>query len=202
MLLYNYRSRKPGQTLLELAAILMVIIPTVLLFLDLVLIAAVVQINDNIARNAARQAANGPPTSVGGSSSSGSGMLATIAPQAYNRANACVAQANKSYSGVIANFAIANSWTNLTSADIQNWQISGGELLHYSGNQISTGLVSITTTVQVKPFLLPLVLASSKVMTFNATHTFPFSYVGYYSGNQHSNPWTIIPTGSQTSAKQ
>ncbi len=203
--MYDDRSRESGQTLLELVATLIILIPTVLLFLDLLLIAVVVQINDDVARNATRQASNGAPSSPGSPGGSGAGTLASIAPQSYYRAKVYVDQANKSHSGAIANIAITNSWTNLTSADIQNWQISGGELLHHQGNQVSTGLVSITTSVQVRPFVLPWVLASSKVMTFNATHTFPFSYVGYYSGSGNpnsNNPWTIIPTGRQTSAKQ
>ena len=173
---------KSAQSLVELATGITVLIPVVLLFFDLSLIVIAVQTNENIAKNAARVASMGSPL------------------QYQSRAQSSVNQAANNHSGPISNISLVSATTNLTQNDILTWESSGGLVVHQNGNSTQPGIVTVTTQVKVKPFIIS-IFSSGAPLSFKASRSFPFSSV-MYDPALNTNPWALPPTGGVGSAQQ
>ncbi len=166
-----------GQSIIELIGGLIIIIPIVILLLDLAIIVMAVQTNENIAKNAARVASQSDPLS------------------AQAKAQALVNQASFTLGSFIKSIKMTNYSTNLTSTDIQNWINNGGIVVHSNGSIDIPGQVSITTTIKVQGFIIPLFLSSGQPINFKSTHQYPFSFASY-DPTATANPWTIPASGA------
>ena len=144
--------RRKGQSIIELGAGLLVLIPIVLSIFDLAILVIAVQVNDTACREAARIAASGDPGS------------------ASTRANSVIARANSTSSGMVSNFRIIS--VDLVPPDVAN-QVAA--LQPYGGT--ITGTVTVTTDVDVKPFIVQWVYSGGKPLTFRSKQSFPFTYV-------------------------
>lgn len=171
-----------AQSIIELITGILVAIPAFFVLFDLAIIVIAVQINDNIAKNACRIASQGDP----------------ITAQA--RALTSVIQASKGYGSLIKSPKLANYITNLTSNDISTWQKTGGIIVHYTGSGSVPGEVSITTSIEIQPFIIPWFISGGKNFVFKASQKFPFSYASYDPAST-ANPW-LIPNSSATYAEQ
>jgi Flp pilus assembly protein TadG len=144
--------RQRGQSLVELGAGLLVIIPMILVILDMAVLVIAVQTNDNACREAARIAASGDPSS------------ATI------RAESVVARANTTAHGIVSNF-------RLVKVDLAPPGVVGqvAALQPYGGT--ITGTVTVSTEVDVRPFVVQWVYSGGAPLTFLSRQSFPFTYV-------------------------
>lgn len=157
-------SRKRGQSIIELCVGLTVLVPIVLLVFDLAVIVMAVQINDSTCREAARVAASGNLGDLSINS------LATS--DLYKRANAVVLRANTQSAGILSNFALFALTTNPPEASIKATILSLGN----TGGPV-TGTVSVTTTVEVRPFLVKYAYNGGAPLVFQSRQSFPFTYV-------------------------
>lgn len=150
------KRRRPGQSMVELVCGLFILIPLVLVLFDLAVIVIAVQVNDQTCRQAARAAASGDPNS------------------ANARAQAVVARANQQGSSMMSNYTLSALVFNPASLPAQ------ATALQYSNGGFGgtlTGTVSVDTTVDVKPFIVPYVYSGGAPLTFRSSQTYPFSYV-------------------------
>ena len=139
-----------GQSLMELAVGLCVLIPVMLVVFDLAMIVLAVQQNDALCREAARAAASGDPNTI------------------KQRATAVVAQANKKAAGMMANYQLVS----LTSTASATYLASLGQ---YGGPVNAT--VTAQTQVDVKPFVVQYAYNGKSPLQFKSQQTFPFTYV-------------------------
>jgi hypothetical protein len=144
--------RKRGQSLVELGAGLLVIIPMILVILDLAVLVIAVQTNDNACREAARIAASGDPNS------------------AQIRAQSVINRANTTSHGIVSNFRLIS--VDLSPANMAS-QVAA--LQPYGGT--ITGTVTVTTDVDVRPFVVQWVYSGGQPLTFRSRQSFPFTYV-------------------------
>jgi len=147
----NKRSRK-AQSLVELCVGLLVLVPIILIFFDLAVIVIGVQVNDQTCKQAARAASSGDPVS------------------ANQRAQAIVARANQQGSSMLSNFTLTSTTFNPTTliADRNNLNPYGGTV---------SGTVTVNTTVDIRPFLVPYVYSGGAPLTFRSAQTYPFTFV-------------------------
>ncbi len=143
---------RSGQSMVELVCGLFILIPLVLVLFDLAVIVIAVQVNDQTCRQAARAAASGDPAS------------------AMQRAQAVVARANQQGSSMMSNYTLAALNFNPTTLPGD-----AAALVPFGGTV--TGTVSVDTTVDVKPFIVPYVYSGGAPLTFRSSQTYPFSYV-------------------------
>lgn len=143
---------------------LMVLVPIVLLVFDLAVIVMAVQINDSTCREAARVAASGDLGSLKTNSLAASDM--------HKRADAVVKRANTQSAGLLSNFVLFNVSTNPDEASIRNTITSLGN----TGGPV-TGTISVTTTVEVRPFLVKYAYNGGAPLVFQSRQSFPFTYV-------------------------
>lgn len=156
--------RKRGQSIVELCVGLIVLVPIVLVVFDLAVIVMAVQVNDSTCREAARVAASGNV-----------GELATVALNAsdiYRRADAVVKRANAQAAGMLSNFQLESVSTSPATSVIQNTIQSLG----LTGGPV-TGTVTVTTTVEVRPFVVKYAYSGGQPITFRSSQSFPFTYV-------------------------
>lgn len=153
----KYRSaRSRGQSTVELCAGLIILVPLVLVLFDLAVIVIGVQVNDQTCRQAARAASSGDPAT------------------ARQRADAIIARANQQGSSMLSNFTldqfIFNPGTVLTDTDALRASNGG------FGGTVS-GTITVETTVEIRPFIVPQVYSGGAPLTFRASQTFPFTYL-------------------------
>lgn len=144
--------KKRGQSLVELGAGMVVIIPIILIIFDLSVLVIAVQNNDNACREAARIAASGDPSS------------------AQVRAEAVVTRANAAAGGLVSNLRLVS--VVLTPANVAT-QVAA--LQPYGGT--ITGTVSVCTDLDVRPFIVQWIYAGGKPITVRSSQSFPFTYV-------------------------
>lgn len=153
MIRVRARQRKSlGQSTVELCAGLFLLVPLVLVLFDLAVIVIGVQVNDQTCRQAARSASSGNPAT------------------AYDRAQAIIARANAQGSSMLSRFTLAGFSFNpgTVIADANN-------LVPYGGTV--SGTVTVQTTVEVRPFIVPYVYSGGAPLVFRSSQTFPFTYV-------------------------
>lgn len=143
------RSKKRGQSIIELAVGLMALIPIILVVFDLAIIVIGVQINDSTCREAARVAASGAPADVDA------------------RAKAVVARANQRSQGMLSNFVLISDKANVVS-DLTTLQKYGGPV---------QGTVVVETEVDIKPFVVQFAYNGQSPLKFRSRQSFPFTYV-------------------------
>ncbi len=145
------RKRKiTGQSLMELAVGVGVLIPVMLVVFDLAIIVLAVQTNDALCRETARAAAAGDPNTMN------------------QRAAAIVAQANKKAAGMMSNYQLVS----LTSTASANYLKSLGQY----GGPVNAN-VTAATQVDVKPFVVQFAYNGKSPLQFKSQQTFPFTYV-------------------------
>jgi len=152
------RNRAKGQSLVELAAGLMVFIPMILLLIDCSVIMIGVSVNEAACRDAARAASSGssPSTSSAGTH--------TVVPSSipYQRA---VAVIKNMYSGA---GLVSISTTLAMTESLNSPTVSGAPL---------TGEVSVETTASVTPPFLIRVFVENGAYTFKSSQSYPYTYV-------------------------
>lgn len=146
----KYMQMKRGQSLLEVSIALFLIVPVVLLVLDLAMIIIGVQANDTTCREAARLAASGDPNT------------------AKLRATAVIARANNNINGFVSNFSLVALDSTVTSAQLASLNPYGGTI---------TGAVTVSTEVEVRPFLVHWLYSGKQPLTFRSRQSYPFTYV-------------------------
>ncbi|MDX2107608.1 MAG: hypothetical protein SFY67_14500 [Candidatus Melainabacteria bacterium] len=147
----NSRSKK-AQSLVELCVGLLVLVPIILIFFDLAVIVIGVQVNDQTCKQAARAASSGDPVS------------------ANQRAQAIVARANQQGSSMLSNFTLTGTTFNPATL------IADRNALNPYGGTVS-GTVTVSTTVDIRPFLVPYVYSGGAPLTFRSAQTYPFTFV-------------------------
>lgn len=144
-------TRKNGQSIIELAVGILVLVPIVLVLFDLAVLVLGVQINDSVCRDAARAAASGNPADI------------------KARAQAIVNRVNAQSSGMLSNFVLKDcSTSSVSKQNIDNAKQYGGPV---------TGTVTVTTQVDIRPFVVTWVYQGGDPLKFNSRQSFPFTYV-------------------------
>ncbi len=143
-------TRKGGQSIIELCAGLIILVPIIMALVDLAFVIASMQINDAACRDAARAAAAGPPS------------------QAHKRANG-VAKASYRGSGYIKGPTIDTEDVTTNPATIAPLGPFGGP---YQGTVRVKSHVELTMPVPI-----PFVPATMNKIDFVAQQEFPITYV-------------------------
>ena len=157
--MHFFRQRQ-GQSLLELAASLMVVVPVILVLIDCAFLALGAGTNDAVCRDAARAAAGGPP----GLLAAGSRTVGTGAPP------------NKRAVGIIKRVYQSNLPLKLReSAEVQEKIESPVPAAPHGGPVI--GEVAVETTLDVYPPFLVRALVGSQSFAFKSRHSYPYTYV-------------------------
>jgi len=151
MLIVPRVRKRKGQSIIELAVGLIALIPIVLVIFDLAVIVIAVQINDSTCREAARVAASGKPGDQN------------------SRAQAVVNRANAKSTGMLSNFKLVGTPASTVT------QANADALAPYGGSL--NGTVTVTTQVDVKPFVVQVVYNGTSPLTFRSQQTFPITYV-------------------------
>lgn len=157
-----------GQSTIEVIAGILVLIPIALFAIDGVTLFMGASLNSQVCRDAARAAANGPPTV----------MSPTLTPR--QRAEAVVRRTQKNEGAVRLQPDVVCR-ESVTRVPTPPW---GG---------IVEGTVTVTTAVDVyPPFLLKCTMPR---VTLRNEQTFPFTYVlaSAYTINARSNPAVPLP---------
>lgn len=150
----THRRKSLGQSTVELCAGLFILVPLVLVLFDLAVIVIGVQVNDQTCRQAARSASSGSPAT------------------AYDRAQAIIARANAQGSSMLSRFTLAGFTLNPASVITD---VTTPPLSIYGGTV--SGTVTVETTVEVRPFIVPYVYSGGAPLVFRSSQTFPFTYV-------------------------
>lgn len=137
---------------MELGAGLMVLIPIFLVVFDVAILVAGVQLNDNTCREAARIAASGDPSS------------------ALLRAQSVIAKAQQNTNGMVTNLRLiaVDLFPTNVAAQVAALQPYGGTI---------AGTVTISTDIDIHPFVVQWAYSSGKPLTFRSRQSFPFTYV-------------------------
>ncbi len=144
--------RLSGQSLVELAAGVMVIIPVVLVLIDLTTIVLGVNMNNGICRDAARAASSGPPDKI-------------QAGQPKQRAEAVVRKTAKPGGAVRVDNNVVITETVREPVPTQPF---GGPV---------DGEVTVQTTVHIYPPFIVSAVVGSGGMDFTTSQTFPYTWV-------------------------
>jgi len=136
-----------------------VLIPIVLVLFDLAVIVLGVQTNDATCRDAARAAASGDPQN------------------ATARAQAIVSRANaRSHGQIVSNFAmVGGANVNIINQPTPQMEQTTGTMVNPGGP--ITGTVTVTTKVEIRPFVVQIVYTGQSPLIFQSRQTFPISYV-------------------------
>lgn len=142
------RSRnRRGQSIVELVAGVILIVPVVLLLIDLAALVLGVTSNDNLCREAARVASAGDPD------------------QANQRAQQVVAQANATKGGIIAQYVLDRAQANVIGTRPDG--TTGG---------VVQGNVEVETTVVVAPPFLLNAVNNRQAFQFKTHQAFPITF--------------------------
>jgi len=142
------RRQKKGQSLIEFVLATTVVIPIVMLSIDSFLILYGMQLNQAICRDAARAAAGGDPRLV------------------LARASQIVSQASANGQGTFS-LSLVAAGTTITRSQLEAVRPYGGQI---------SGVVDVTTAVEVKPILLGWFLGGQKCLHITATEKVPSTY--------------------------
>jgi len=144
------RSRRiSAVSMIELCVGLIVLLPVIFTVFDLAVIVIALGTNDSACREAARLAATGDP------------LLAS------QRAGAAVARANETNSQLANNYALVSCILTIPNAQLTALSATGGQ---------AVGAVTVTTQVDIYPFIVHWAYAGIKPLQFASQETFPFSY--------------------------
>ena len=144
---HSHRSR--GVSMIELCVGLIVLLPVIFTVFDLAVIVIALSTNDGACREAARLAATGDP------------LLAN------QRAGAAVARANETNSQLANNYALVSCVLSVPNAQLLSLAATGGQ---------AAGSVTVTTQVDIYPFIVHWAYAGIKPLQFASQETFPFAY--------------------------
>ncbi len=144
--------KRLGQSIVELCAGIMVLVPIVLVLFDLTVIVLAVQLNDSTCREAARVGSLGDPD----------------ATACQNRVLAVINRANKGGSSMLSNFTLVSCTNTVTAAQVAALSPYGGPV---------TGTVTVVTQVDVKPFVVHLIYAGGPAIVFRSSQSYPFTFV-------------------------
>jgi Flp pilus assembly protein TadG len=144
------RSTARGVSMIELCVGLIVLLPVVFTVFDLAVIVVALGTNDEACREAARLAAAGDP------------LLAS------QRAGAAVARANEKVSKMANNFTLVSCVLSVPNSQLLALQGQGGQ---------ASGSVTVTTQVDIYPFIVHWAYAGTKPLKFASQETYPFSYM-------------------------
>ena len=153
------RRRQRGQSLIELGAAMIVVVPVLLLLIDLAIIAIAAGLNDTVCRDSARAAASGPPAS---------------APVVYNQE---VGSSTTPYKRALA--VIKSIYATNIPAKVRD-TIRVIETVQDvppapQGGSVS-GYVLVQTTIDVyPPFLVRAIMPTGIALT--CSHNVPYTYV-------------------------
>ena len=153
---FGLSRKRRGQSTVELCAGLIILVPLVLVLFDLAVIVIGVQVNDQTCRQAARSASSGDPSS------------------AQQRAQAIIARANQQGSSMLSNFTLS-SFTLSPSTILTDTDKLRAENGGFGGTV--TGTVTVQTTVEIRPFIVPIVYSGGHPLVFTASQTFPFTFL-------------------------
>lgn len=143
------RRAKKGQSLIEFVMATTVVIPVALLGIDSFLILYGMQLNEAICREAARSASSGDPR------------------VALLRACQVVSKASARGQGTFI-LTLVGAATSVRKSQLDALAPYGGQV---------SGVVDITTAVDVKPVVLSLFLGKQKCLRIEATEEVPCTYV-------------------------
>ena len=141
-----------GQSITEVIIGGMVLVPVVLAIIDLAVVVIGGEIVNDLAKQAARAASSGDPVT------------------ANQRAQAIVARANQQGSSMLSNFTLTGTTFNPATL------IADRNALNPYGGTVS-GTVTVSTTVDIRPFLVPYVYSGGAPLTFRSAQTYPFTFV-------------------------
>jgi hypothetical protein len=146
------RTRK-GQSFVELAAMLMCLIPVLLVIFDVTIMAIGVQVNDNVCREATRVASEGDPN------------LAASRVQAY------LQRAGQNTKGLVSSVVLSAPGVIFDPPSVP---AQTSALAPYGGPV--RGNVTVKTKVHINPYILQHIYAGQG-LDFEAQKTFPITYV-------------------------
>jgi hypothetical protein len=150
---------KSGQSLIEVTVGLVIFVPVLLVLIDLSTIFLGVQANDNTCRNAVQAAASGDPA------------------QATARAMTVVTRSNQRGSG-----PIVSHFNLVQPVEVQITNRPATEFDPLSEKQKNTGgavtgTATVTTEVDIKPFVVQVVYGGKSPLKFRARKSFPISFI-------------------------
>jgi hypothetical protein len=150
------RMRRTGQSLIELTAGIVVLVPVLLFLADFALILWAVQSNDMICRDAARAAAAGDPL------------------EAPARAQAVVNGEGDRHSSLVSNTVLVPPVdVSVTHEPVLQYDRLSRKEFGPGGPVYGT--VTVATEVEIKPFVLKAL--TGRKFTFRANQTFPITYI-------------------------
>jgi hypothetical protein len=154
-----HRKRNSAQSLIEVTVGIIVLIPALMVLWDLSIILYGVQLNDTMCRNAARAAATGDPA------------------EASSRAQAILTHANdRANPPVLSNFALVPPVElNITSQPDMKIDPENGKKTTAGGTV--NGTTTVTTQVEIRPFIVHVVCGGQLPLKFRTRQTFPISYI-------------------------
>jgi Flp pilus assembly protein TadG len=159
-LVFRKRRTTLGSSFVEFAVVLVVSVPIVLSVIDLGYIALGAQMNDTVARDAARAAAEGPPAGTPGESN----KVLKSSDQPYKRAEE-----------VVENFYCTNIPAKVR--EVLNVTESLVDLPPNTQGGAVDGQIAVETTVDIyPPFLIGGLIDGHKI-TLAARHNLPYTYV-------------------------
>jgi hypothetical protein len=152
-------SRRSGQSLIEVTVGIIVLIPAVLVLLDLAFVIYGVERNDSACQNAARAAASGPPA------------------EAQARAQTALDRVNGNCpGGIVSSFQLVLPLEmKISRQPMPERDEYTGQLICHGGPVI--GSATVSTEVEVRPFLVHYICTGKTPLKFRATQTFPISYI-------------------------
>lgn len=151
--------RGSGQSLIELTAGFVVLVPVLLVLLDLSVIIYGVQLNDTACHNAAQAAAAGEPT------------------EAHYRAQTIVNQVNSRTTGqLVSHFALDGTVEcKIETAPVPYRDPMTGMTVNPGG--VITGTATVVTTVEIRPFIVYHVYGGRLPLKFSSRQSIPIRYV-------------------------
>lgn len=151
--------KERGQSLIEVASGLVVLMPVLMLLIDLAVIMYGVQLNNSACHNAVQAAASGPPA------------------EAYYRARAVIDLVNSRNAGtLVSNFAIKGSVEpKIESAPASYLDPFTGKMVNPGG--LVVGTATVTTTVEIRPFVIYHIYGGKLPLIFTSSQSFPLRYV-------------------------
>lgn len=148
-----------GQSLVEVVTGLTIIVPIALALIDLSAVLYAISLNDTACRNAARAAATGSPG------------------EAKLRAESIVLQANSGqFNSSFAHFSLLTPVRSTIKVQ-PAMQIDPDTDKPFNPGGLVTGDVSVTTEVEVKPFVMSMILKGQTPLVFRSTQNCPIRYM-------------------------
>lgn len=155
------RSRAIRQTkassFIELCTGIAIIVPVIIVLFDCAILIMGVEANDSNCRMAARAAAAGPPE------------------EAQIRAATVIGDKNSAI-GMVSNSQLVDPVAVEVLSQPESEKDIAKEKEFCLGGPV-IGSTTVTTQVQIRPFLVHKLYGGISPLTFKATHTFPISYI-------------------------